>query len=291
MIDKVIAIVCAVVAIAAWVCADQFGKQAKKALDALTLSEQKLQQAQAQEKEATERLRSLEPEGELTQEEVDRLREDVKKQERKQDEEEKAASEEVDSKEAMVRKLEEQAEECQTKVQNLEGLVNEQEAEVRGLEERVKERQAEVRELEERVDRMARVAANTVSSAAAPVRVVSYPAAVGDRSDLQPMINRMAALRCREATSALYQKRLLTLLPMIRDGAPVDLTLPETKGNTALHYSCGIGSWSITKWLVEHGANVNAVTNKGKTPLDCVGADNAQRIRNLLISRGAVHSR
>ena len=112
-----------------------------------------------------------------------------------------------------------------------------------------------------------------------------------DRSDLQPMINRMAALRCREATSALYQKRLLTLLPLIRDGADVNITLPETKGNTALHYSCAIGSLSITRWLVEHGANVNAVTNKGATPLDCVGADNARQIRALLISHGAVRSR
>lgn len=67
----------------------------------------------------------------------------------------------------------------------------------------------------------------------------------------------------------------------------MDITLPETKGNTALHYACGIGSWSITKWLVEHGANVNAVTDKGSTPLDCVGEDNAERIRALLISRGA----
>ena len=111
-----------------------------------------------------------------------------------------------------------------------------------------------------------------------------------DRSSLDPMIANMQALRCREADSQLYQKRLLTLLPMIRNGADVNLTLPETKGNTALHYSCAIGSWSITQWLVEHGANVNALTNAGKTPLDCVGSDNAKRIRELLVSRGARHS-
>ena len=115
----------------------------------------------------------------------------------------------------------------------------------------------------------------------------SYSPAGQTHEDLQPMIDRMRALRCREASSALYQKRLLTLLPMIRNGADVDITLPETKGNTALHYACAIGSWSITQWLVEHGANVNAVTDKGSTPLDCVGEDNAQRIRALLISRGA----
>ncbi len=115
----------------------------------------------------------------------------------------------------------------------------------------------------------------------------SYSSAGQTHEDLQPMIDRMRALKCREASSALYQKRLLTLLPMIRNGADVDITLPETKGNTALHYSCAIGSWSITQWLVEHGANVNAVTDKGSTPLDCVGEDNAERIRALLISRGA----
>lgn len=111
-----------------------------------------------------------------------------------------------------------------------------------------------------------------------------------DRSGLDPLIANMRALRCREATSQLYQKRLLTLLPLIRNGADVNVTLTETKGNTALHYACGIGSWSITLWLVEHGADVNAVTNAGKTPLDCVGEDNAKRIRELLISRGAKRS-
>ena len=108
-----------------------------------------------------------------------------------------------------------------------------------------------------------------------------------DMEQLDAMIDRLRALKCKSAESALYQRRLLVLLPLIRNGADVDITLPETKGNTALHYACGIGSWSITQWLVEHGANVNAVTDKGATPLDCVGVDNAERIRALLISRGA----
>ncbi len=119
---------------------------------------------------------------------------------------------------------------------------------------------------------------------------VTYPVSGGDRSDLQPMINRMAALRCRDVTSALYQKRLLALLPLVRDGSDVNLTLPETKGNTALHYSCAIGNLGITEWLVNHGADVNAVTDKGATPLDCVGSDNGKRIRALLKSRGAKHA-
>ena len=109
----------------------------------------------------------------------------------------------------------------------------------------------------------------------------------GDRSSLDPLIARMAALKCKQASSALYQERLLTLLPMIRNGADVDLTLPETKGNTALHYSCAIGSLSITRWLLEHGANANAVTDKGATPLQCVGSDNRAAIIQALKAHGA----
>lgn len=120
--------------------------------------------------------------------------------------------------------------------------------------------------------------------------MASQKRAMEDRSGLEPMIANMQALRCREAESRLYQERLLKLLPMIRNGADVNVTLPETKGNTALHYACGIGSWSITRWLVEHGADVNAVTAAGKTPLDCVGSDNAKRIRELLVSRGGKRS-
>ena len=106
------------------------------------------------------------------------------------------------------------------------------------------------------------------------------------RKDLQPMIDRLRALKCKNADSALYQKRLLALLPLIRNGADVDVTLPETKGNTALHFACALGSWSISQWLVEHGANVNAKTHRGATPMDCLGKDNAARIRKLLKDHG-----
>ncbi len=115
--------------------------------------------------------------------------------------------------------------------------------------------------------------------------ISSIPAT--ELAKLDPLIARMRALRCKHASSALYQRRLLTLLPMIRNGADINITLQETKGNTALHYSCAIGSWSITQWLVNHGADVNAVTDAGATPLDCVGSDNGVRIRALLLAHGA----
>ena len=107
-----------------------------------------------------------------------------------------------------------------------------------------------------------------------------------DIEQLDVMIKRLRELKCKSAESALYQRRLLALLPLIRNGADVDVTLPETKGNTALHFACALGSWSISQWLVEHGANVNARTHRGATPMDCLGDDNAARIKKLLQKHG-----
>ena len=107
-----------------------------------------------------------------------------------------------------------------------------------------------------------------------------------DIEQLDVMIKRLRALKCKSAESALYQRRLLALLSLIRNGADVDVTLPETKGNTALHFACALGSWSISQWLVEHGANVNARTHRGATPMDCLGDDNAARIKKLLQKHG-----
>ena len=107
-----------------------------------------------------------------------------------------------------------------------------------------------------------------------------------DIEQLDVMIKRLRELKCKSAESALYQRRLLALLPLIRNGADVDVTLPETKGNTALHFACALGSWSISQWLVEHGANVNAKTHRGATPMDCLGDDNAARIKKLLQKHG-----
>jgi hypothetical protein len=125
---------------------------------------------------------------------------------------------------------------------------------------------------------------NSGSSAAA------YTPAVGsrmDRSSLDPLIARIRALKCKYAVSAEQQRHLLELLPRIRQGESVNLVLPSTNGCTALHYSCGIGSLSITKWLLEHGANPNARDNNGMVPLHCVGNDNRDAIIQALRDHGA----
>lgn len=121
----------------------------------------------------------------------------------------------------------------------------------------------------------------------APVQYTSTE----DRSDLQPLLDRMAALRCKHASSAEQQRHLLQLLPMIRNGASVDIVASDDPyRRTALHYSCAIGSLSITRWLVNHGANVNATDANGRTPLSMVGADNRTAITNLLVQNGASYN-
>lgn len=100
-------------------------------------------------------------------------------------------------------------------------------------------------------------------------------------SSLDSHISALQRMTTYDATQSLYRKRLLTLLPLIRSGNHIDITLPETKGNTALHYACGMGDVALVRWLVEHGANVNARTDKGKTPWECAGG-NVEAIRREL---------
>ncbi|MDO4954408.1 MAG: ankyrin repeat domain-containing protein [Akkermansia sp.] len=111
----------------------------------------------------------------------------------------------------------------------------------------------------------------------------------GDNSDLQPLIDRMASLNCKHASSAYHQSFLLRMLPQIRDGASVDMTTSDSGGRTALHHACGIGSSDITMWLINHGADVNKQAFNGETPLDSLGV-NRSGLDIWLIQHGAKHS-
>lgn len=84
------------------------------------------------------------------------------------------------------------------------------------------------------------------------------------------------------AVERLYQKRLLTILPQMMEGAPVDTTIANANGTTALHNACGLSHVEIVQWLVDHGANLNAKTAKGASVDDCVGGPNANAIRAIL---------
>lgn len=107
------------------------------------------------------------------------------------------------------------------------------------------------------------------------------PTVSDEDAELNSIIRDLENTHTPNATLALYRKRLLTLLPRIRNGAHVDLTLTETKGNTALHYACGMGNLRLVRWLVSHGANTHALTNKGKSPWECASG-NIAAIRRAL---------
>lgn len=95
-------------------------------------------------------------------------------------------------------------------------------------------------------------------------------------------------MRPRDSLSRLYRQRLLALLPLVHQGDDVNITLPETKGNTPLHYACALGDAELVEILLDWGADPTAVTDKGKTPMDCVGNDEAGNVRKLL--QKAIHT-
>ena len=80
----------------------------------------------------------------------------------------------------------------------------------------------------------------------------------------------------------MYQRRLLTLLPQIAEGASTETVLPNANNSTALHYACGLSHVEIVQWLVDHGADLDAKTAKGAGVDDCVGGPNAGAIRAIL---------
>ncbi len=99
---------------------------------------------------------------------------------------------------------------------------------------------------------------------------------------LGDLVRKLENTQYKTAVERLYQKRLLTLLPQIMEGAPIDTTISNANGTTALHNACGLSHIEIVRWLVEHGANLNAKTAKGASVEDCVGGPNAKAIRAIL---------
>ena len=101
-------------------------------------------------------------------------------------------------------------------------------------------------------------------------------------NELSRLIQKLKKTTYTTAVERLYQKRLLTLLPQIAEGASTETVLPNANNSTALHYACGLSHVEIVRWLVEHGANLNAETAKGASVDDCIGGANAKAIRDIL---------
>lgn len=112
------------------------------------------------------------------------------------------------------------------------------------------------------------------------------PSGGAERDDFQQRLGlkiiEIEKMRPRDSASRLYRQRLLALLPLVHQGDDANITLPETKGNTLLHYACALGDAELVEILLDWGADPTAVTDKGKTPIDCVGKGESDKIRKLL---------
>lgn len=100
--------------------------------------------------------------------------------------------------------------------------------------------------------------------------------------ELENLIKDLSSTQYYSDVEKLYQRRLLTLLSMIKSGESVDIVLPNMNGTTALHNACGLSRVDIVQWLVNHGADINAKTAKGASVEDCVGGYNASAISKIL---------
>ncbi|MDO5449665.1 MAG: ankyrin repeat domain-containing protein [Akkermansia sp.] len=114
-------------------------------------------------------------------------------------------------------------------------------------------------------------------SAAAPAK--------GSRADVfNYHISSLKARTYDDAVLRLYQSRLLTMLPLIRDGEVIDTTKGNENGSTALHYACGLGDAELVSTLLAYGADAQKKTKKGATAEVCVGSDPGGKIRKLLLN-------
>ena len=99
---------------------------------------------------------------------------------------------------------------------------------------------------------------------------------------LQDILREITETRYDSATDKLYQKRLVSLLPVIMMIQDASWTSPDYKGNTALHYACGLSHVRLVEWLVNHGADLEMSTEKGATIDACIGGKNAKKIKAVL---------
>jgi len=106
-------------------------------------------------------------------------------------------------------------------------------------------------------------------------------------AELDDFIAELNAANVKSATDKLYRKRLQTLLPLIRQTRDASITTPETKGNTALHYACALSHVQLVQWLIDHGADLEARTNKGATVDACISGKHAKQIRQMLLGARA----
>lgn len=106
-------------------------------------------------------------------------------------------------------------------------------------------------------------------------------------AELDALIAQLSRTQYSNAVQKAYQKRLLSILPRISAGEPVDTVIANANGTTALHNACGLSHVEIVRWLVNHGANTKAKTAKGAPVAMCVAPPNGRAINKILNSAPA----
>ena len=101
-------------------------------------------------------------------------------------------------------------------------------------------------------------------------------------TEIKQLIQDLSLIQYESAVEQLYRKRLINGLTSVLHGADINHVLPNANGTILLHNACGLSHVVLVKWLVEHGADLNARTAKGATVDDCVGGPNAAAIRSIL---------
>lgn len=101
-------------------------------------------------------------------------------------------------------------------------------------------------------------------------------------TEIKQLIQDLSLIQYESAVEKLYRKRLINGLTSVLHGADINHVLPNANGTILLHNACGLSHVELVKWLVEHGADLNARTAKGATVDDCVGGPNAAAIRSIL---------
>lgn len=123
---------------------------------------------------------------------------------------------------------------------------------------------------------------DVASSVKLPEEIISTSPEYVWNDGLQDILKEIENTRYRNATEKLYQKRLVSLLPTIMMLHDASWTSEEYKGNTALHYACGLGHVELVRWLVEHGADLQYCTDKGASIDACIGKKNRASIKTIL---------
>ena len=115
-----------------------------------------------------------------------------------------------------------------------------------------------------------------------PEEIISTSPEPAPDDGLSAILSRLEKTQYRSSTDRLYRKRLLSLLPNVMMLNNASWTAPDYKGNTALHYACGLSDVELVQWLVNHGADLQMTTDKGASIDACVGGKNAAEIKAIL---------